>query len=74
VAAQLTRQRRLLRPEETTIGEWAALGRKTGGHDEACWTVSDGWAERKNEPAWEMKSKKKVKRVEVLLGRQVITG
>jgi hypothetical protein len=29
------------------IGEWVAMGWKTGGHDEACWTVSDGWAERK---------------------------
>jgi hypothetical protein len=32
---------------KTAIGEWASMGRKTSGHDEACWTISDGWADRK---------------------------
>jgi hypothetical protein len=32
---------------KTMIGEWVVVGRKAGGHDKACWTVSDGWAKRK---------------------------
>jgi hypothetical protein len=32
---------------KTTIEEWAMMGRKTDGHDEACWTICDGWVERK---------------------------
>jgi hypothetical protein len=32
---------------KTAIGECAAVGWKAGGHDEVCWTISDGWAERK---------------------------
>jgi hypothetical protein len=74
VAAQLTRWQRLLWPEED--------GNRGVGYD----GPRDLWAlqglldhkrrlgPKKNGPAWEIKPKKKVKRAEVLLGRQVIMG
>jgi hypothetical protein len=49
---------------------WRAIKRRLVTEEEVRGlTLSD-----EETKAWEMKSKKKVKRVEVLLGRQVITG